>query len=100
MDSRPENLAVSEDESVDEAVPIDIRKERNTIAYKETRIQDITNIDTYEVFICCAISASASKYSLEVCLSCNLRKTKVSFFCCTVVVILIRKEYLHKILRP
>ena len=26
MDSRPENLAVSEDESVDEAVPIDIIK--------------------------------------------------------------------------
>ena len=26
MDSRPGNLAVSEDESVDEAVPIDIRK--------------------------------------------------------------------------
>ena len=26
MDSRPENLAVSEDESVDEVVPIDIRK--------------------------------------------------------------------------
>ena len=26
MDSRPDNLAVWEDESVDEAVPIDIRK--------------------------------------------------------------------------
>ena len=26
MDSRPENLAVSEDKIVDEAVPIDIRK--------------------------------------------------------------------------
>ena len=26
MDSRPDNLAVSEDEIVDEAVPIDIRK--------------------------------------------------------------------------
>ena len=26
MDSRPENLAVSEDSSVDEDVPIDIRK--------------------------------------------------------------------------
>ena len=29
-DSRPDNLAVSEDESVYEAVPIDIRKERKT----------------------------------------------------------------------
>ena len=26
MDSRPDNLAVSEDASVDEAVPIDLRK--------------------------------------------------------------------------
>ena len=34
--SRPENLAVSEDTSVDEAVPVDIRKEQNTKAYKET----------------------------------------------------------------
>ena len=30
MDSRPDNLAVSEDASVDEAVPIDIRKELST----------------------------------------------------------------------
>ena len=47
-DSRPENLAVSENESVDEAVPIDIRKERNTKAYRQTMIQDINRIDTYE----------------------------------------------------
>ena len=47
-DSRPESLAVSEDESVDEAVPIDIRKERKTKGYKETMSQDINNIDTYE----------------------------------------------------
>ena len=33
MDSIPDHLAVSEDESVDEAVPIDIRKERKTKAY-------------------------------------------------------------------
>ena len=32
IDSRPGNLAVSEDASVDEAVPIDIRKQRNTKA--------------------------------------------------------------------
>ena len=48
MDSRPDDSALSEDESVDEAVPIDIRKERKTKAYKETMIQDINNIETYE----------------------------------------------------
>ena len=48
MDTIPDHLAVSEDESVDEAVPIDIRKERNTKAYKETMSQYISNIDTYE----------------------------------------------------
>ena len=49
MDSRPENLKVSEDENVDEAVPVDIRKERKKKAYKETMSQDINNIDTYEI---------------------------------------------------
>ena len=39
---------VSEDASVDEAVPIDIRKEQKTKSYKETMRQDIINIDTYE----------------------------------------------------
>ena len=48
MDSRPDSLVVSEDVSVDEAVPIDIRKEINTKAYKETMIKYIENIDTYE----------------------------------------------------
>ena len=48
MDSIPENLVVSEDESVDKAVPIDIRKIRKTKTYKETMSQDINNIDTYE----------------------------------------------------
>ena len=48
MDSILDNLAVSEDASVDEAVPINIRKERNTEAYKETMSKDIENIDTYE----------------------------------------------------
>ena len=48
MDIIPDHLAVSEDENVDEAVPIDIRKERNMKAYKETMSQDISNIDTYE----------------------------------------------------
>ena len=48
MDSRPENLEVCEDASVDEAIPIGLRKERKTEAYKETMIKDIDNIDTYE----------------------------------------------------
>ena len=47
-DSRPDNLAVSEDESADESVPIDIRQERETKAYKETTSQDMNNIDNYE----------------------------------------------------
>ena len=46
--SRPDNLAVSEDASVDEAFPIDIRKERKTKSYKQTMSQDISKIDTYE----------------------------------------------------
>ena len=48
MDSIPDHLAVSEDENVDEAVPINIRKERKTKSYKEKMSQDISNIDTYE----------------------------------------------------
>ena len=40
-DSRPDNLAVSEDSSVHEAVPIDIRKQRKKKSYKERMIQDI-----------------------------------------------------------
>ena len=47
MDSRADNLAVSEDSSVDESVPIDIRKEQNTKSYKEIMSKDIENIDTY-----------------------------------------------------
>ena len=48
MDSIPDNLALSEDESIDKSVPIYIRKERKTKTYKETMSQDINNIDTYE----------------------------------------------------
>ena len=47
-DSRHDNLAVSEDASVDEAVQIDIGQDRKTKAYKETMSQDIKYIDTYE----------------------------------------------------
>ena len=48
MDSRTDNLAVSEEASSDEAIPIDLIKEQSTEAYKETMSKDINNIDTYE----------------------------------------------------
>ena len=48
MDSRPDNMAVSEDETFDEAIPIDIIKDQIMEAYKETMSKDINNIDTYE----------------------------------------------------
>ena len=48
IDSIPDHLSASEYESVDKAVPIDLRKERKKKAYKETMSQDINNIDTYE----------------------------------------------------
>ena len=48
MDTIPDHLAVSEDESVEKSVLIDIRKERKTKSYKETISQDISNIHTYK----------------------------------------------------
>ena len=48
MDSRTENLVVSEDANVDEAIPIDLKKEQNTEAYKETMIKYINKIDSYD----------------------------------------------------
>ena len=48
MDLTPDHLADSEDEVFNEAIPINIRKERTTKAYKETMSQDIETIDTYE----------------------------------------------------
>ena len=48
MDSRPEILEVSEDASVDEAIPIDHRKEKRTEAQEEKMSKYIDNIDTYE----------------------------------------------------
>ena len=41
-------MVVSEDESVDESVPINMITEKKTKSYKETTIQDINNIETYE----------------------------------------------------
>ena len=48
MDSRPENLAVSEDANVDEDIPIDLGKKRSTKAHKQTMRKDIDKIDTNE----------------------------------------------------
>ena len=48
MDLTSGKKADSEDESVDEAIPIQIRKERTKKAYKETMSQDIETIDKYE----------------------------------------------------
>ena len=48
INSRPDYLEVSEDASVDEDSPIDLRKERGKEAYKETMSKDIEIIDTYE----------------------------------------------------
>ena len=47
IDSSTDNLAVSEEANVDEAIQIDLRKEQITEAYKETMSKDINNIDTY-----------------------------------------------------
>ena len=41
MDSKTDILAVTEEANVDEAIPIDIKKERNTQAFKETMNIDI-----------------------------------------------------------
>ena len=48
MDSRTDHLAVTEEANFYEAIPIDIRKEQITEAYKETTSIDIENIDTFE----------------------------------------------------
>ena len=44
MDVKQGKKAYSEDANVDEAIPIQIRKERTTEAYKETMNQDIKTI--------------------------------------------------------
>ena len=48
MDSWPDNFAVSEDASVDESVPIYLRKARSIEEYKDIMSKDIENINTYE----------------------------------------------------
>ena len=51
MDSRTDNLVVTKEENVDEAIPIDIKKEQSTEAYKYTMSMDIENIDAFETII-------------------------------------------------
>ena len=48
MDSRTDHVAVTEEGNVDEAIPIDLRKEGNTQAYKDTLEIDIEKISTFE----------------------------------------------------
>ena len=48
MDPKTDNLAVTEEANVDEAIPINLKKEQNTEAYKDTMRIDIENIDTFE----------------------------------------------------
>ena len=48
MDSGTDNLAVSEEANVDLSIPIHLRKEKSTEAYKETMNQYIETIEKYE----------------------------------------------------
>ena len=48
MDSRTDNLAVTEEANVNEDIPIHIYKEQSTEAYKGTMSRDFENIDTFE----------------------------------------------------
>ena len=47
MDSRTDNLAVSEEANIYESIQIDLRKEQSTESYKETMSKDINSIYTY-----------------------------------------------------
>ena len=49
MDSKTDNLAVTEEVDVDEAIPNYMWKERNTHTYKYTMDIDIDQINTYEL---------------------------------------------------
>ena len=48
MDSKTDHLAVTEEANSDEAIPIDLKKERNTQAYKDRFDFDIENINMFE----------------------------------------------------
>ena len=49
IDSKTDNLAVTEEVDVDEDIPIYLLKECKTQAYKEKTDIDIDKIDTYEI---------------------------------------------------
>ena len=48
MDSKSDNLAVTEQGDVDEAIPIYLKKEQNKQAYRKTIDIDINKINTFE----------------------------------------------------
>ena len=47
MDSKNDHIAVTEEANADEAIPIDIRKERSTQAYIETESTEIEKINSF-----------------------------------------------------
>ena len=49
MDSKIDNLAVTEEADVDEAIQIYLKKEQEKQSYKEKMDIDIDKIDTYEL---------------------------------------------------
>ena len=48
INSKTENLAVTEEAGVDEAIPVYLLKERKTQVYKKTMGIDIEKINTFE----------------------------------------------------
>ena len=48
MDSKTDNLAVTEEAYVYETISIDLKKEKNTHTYKHTKDIDIDKINKYE----------------------------------------------------
>ena len=48
MDSITDTFSVTEEANADESIPIDLKKEQITEAYKEKMSKYIENIDTYE----------------------------------------------------
>ena len=48
MDSKNDHLTVTEEEIFYESIPINLRKERSTLSYKETMNMDVENVNTFE----------------------------------------------------
>ena len=51
INSKTDNLAVTEEADVDEAIPMYIKKELKIQAYKETMNVDVDKINTFEIRI-------------------------------------------------